>query len=84
MKLNPNTGALSTSRGLDRETKANYNLKVVATDHGSPPLSATVTVNLKVLDVNDNSPVFKRNSYNVEVSEDAAEGFQVLQVSQIL
>ncbi|XP_015235254.1 PREDICTED: protocadherin-16-like [Cyprinodon variegatus] len=81
LQLHPNTGALSTSRGLDRETKANYNLKVVATDHGSPPLSATVTVNLKVLDVNDNSPVFKRNSYNVEVSEDAAKGFQVLQVS---
>ncbi|KAM4546524.1 protocadherin-16 [Fundulus diaphanus] len=80
-QLNPNTGALSTSRGLDRETKAGYILEVVAMDRGSPPLSATVKVEVKVLDVNDNSPVFKKNSYTVEVSEDAAEGFQVLQVS---
>uniref|UniRef100_A0A3Q2QUY0 Protocadherin-16 n=1 Tax=Fundulus heteroclitus TaxID=8078 RepID=A0A3Q2QUY0_FUNHE len=80
-QLHPNTGALSTSRGLDRETKAGYILEVVAMDRGSPPLSATVKVEVKVLDVNDNSPVFKKNSYTVEVSEDAAEGFQVLQVS---
>lgn len=56
---------------------------MVAKDRGSPPLSATATVRVKVLDVNDNSPVFKRNSYNTEVSEDAAEGFQVLQVRQM-
>ncbi|MED6290165.1 hypothetical protein CHARACLAT_010303 [Characodon lateralis] len=80
-KLHSSTGALSTSRGLDRETKAEYNLKVVAMDRGSPTLSATVTVKVKVLDINDNSPVFKKTSYTVEVSEDAAESFQVLQVS---
>uniref|UniRef100_A0A8C5GTZ0 Protocadherin-16 n=1 Tax=Gouania willdenowi TaxID=441366 RepID=A0A8C5GTZ0_GOUWI len=79
--LNPSTGALSTSRGLDRETRADYALEVVATDRGSPTLSATVTVEVRVLDVNDNSPVFSRSSYSVEVSEDAAEGYQVLEVS---
>ncbi len=35
-----------------------------------------------MLDVNDNSPVFSRSSYSVEVSEDAAEGTQVLEVSR--
>ncbi|XP_043995914.1 protocadherin-16-like isoform X1 [Gambusia affinis] len=80
-QLHPSTGALSTSRGLDRETVAEYTLEVVAKDRGSTPLSATATVRVKVLDVNDNSPVFKRNSYNTEVSENAAEGFQVLKVS---
>jgi len=35
-----------------------------------------------VLDVNDNSPVFNRSSYAVEVSEDAAEGTKVLGVSR--
>ncbi|XP_040006119.1 protocadherin-16 isoform X2 [Xiphias gladius] len=80
-QLHTGTGALSTSRGLDRETRAEYTLEVVATDRGSPILSTTVTVEVKVLDVNDNSPVFSRSSYSVEVSEDAAEGTQVLDVS---
>lgn len=53
---------------------------MVATDHGSPALSTTVTVEVRVLDVNDNSPVFSKSSYSVEVSEDAAEGFKVLEV----
>ncbi|XP_035482204.2 protocadherin-16 [Scophthalmus maximus] len=80
-QLHAGTGALSTSRGLDRETKADYTLEVVATDRGSPALSTTATVEVKVLDVNDNSPVFGRSSYSVEVSEDAAEGTPVLEVS---
>uniref|UniRef100_A0A671WKU3 Protocadherin-16 n=1 Tax=Sparus aurata TaxID=8175 RepID=A0A671WKU3_SPAAU len=81
--LHTSTGALSTSRGLDRETKAEYTLEIVATDRGSPALSTTVTVEIKVLDVNDNSPVFSKSSYTVEVSEDAAEGYKVLEVSAV-
>ncbi|KAK2828340.1 hypothetical protein Q5P01_019374 [Channa striata] len=80
-QLHTTTGALSTSRGLDRETKAKYSLEVVATDRGTPALSSTVTVEVVVLDVNDNSPVFSKSSYSVEVSEAAAEGTQVLEVS---
>uniref|UniRef100_A0A4W6FUB5 Protocadherin-16 n=1 Tax=Lates calcarifer TaxID=8187 RepID=A0A4W6FUB5_LATCA len=82
-QLGTSTGALSTSRTLDRETRAEYTLEVVATDRGSPALSTTVTVQVKVLDVNDNSPIFSRSSYSVEVSEDAAEGTQVLEVTAI-
>lgn len=78
--LHPSTGALSTSRGLDRETRAEHTLEVVATDRGSPALSATVTVQVQVMDVNDNSPVFRKSSYSVEVSEDAVEGSRVLEV----
>ncbi|XP_005472325.1 protocadherin-16 [Oreochromis niloticus] len=80
-QLHASTGALSTSRGLDRETHAKYTLEVVATDRGSPALSATVTVEVNVLDVNDNNPVFSKSSYSVEISEDATEGAQVLEVS---
>lgn len=61
--------------------RAEYTLEVVAVDRGSPALSTTVTVEIKVLDVNDNSPVFSKSSYSVEVSEDAAEGSKVLQVN---
>lgn len=78
-QLHTSTGALSTSRMLDREKRAQYTLEVVATDRGSPALSASVTVEVAVLDVNDNSPVFSKNSYSVDVSEDAAEGYQILE-----
>lgn len=50
-------------------------------DRGSPALSTAVTVEIKVLDVNDNSPVFSKSSYSVDMSEDAVEGSQVLQAS---
>uniref|UniRef100_A0A665V6F0 Protocadherin-16 n=1 Tax=Echeneis naucrates TaxID=173247 RepID=A0A665V6F0_ECHNA len=79
--LEASTGALFTSRSLDREKTAEYTLEVVAADQGSPALSTTVTVEVKVLDINDNSPVFGRSSYSVEVSEDASEGTLVLEVS---
>ncbi|XP_037124749.1 protocadherin-16-like isoform X1 [Syngnathus acus] len=79
--LHASTGTLSTRRGLDRETKAEYTLEVTATDRGAPPLSTAVTVEVRVLDVNDNSPVFGRSTYTTDVSEDAAEGSQVLAVT---
>lgn len=38
--------------------KAQYNISAVATDQGYPPLSSTAHVNVEVLDVNDNPPIF--------------------------
>lgn len=38
-----------------------------ATDSGSPPLSASVSVNITVLDVNDNAPMFD-DTVNTRVS----------------
>lgn len=77
-RLDGFSGALSTSRPLDREQKNSYSLKVVVQDHGSPSLSSTATVEISVLDVNDNSPKFGSSSYTVDVSEDAAVGLVVL------
>lgn len=53
---------------------------MVALDHGSPSLSTTVTVEVQLLDVNDNSPVFSSSSYSVDITEAANEGSQVLEV----
>ncbi|KAK0133503.1 Protocadherin-16 [Merluccius polli] len=80
-KIHAGTGALSTSQPLDREAMERYSLEVVAVDTGSPALSTTVTVEVNVMDVNDNSPVFGSSSYSVDVSEDIAQGAQVLQVT---
>lgn len=49
-------GVVTVGRLLDRETVASYELVVVATDRGSPALSGSVTISLRLLDVNDNGP----------------------------
>lgn len=43
---------------LDRETKDTYNLMIVATDTGN--LSSEASLTIRVADLNDNVPVFKR------------------------
>ncbi|NXX82824.1 PCDGJ protein, partial [Urocolius indicus] len=46
--------ALVTSDVLDREQVAKYNVTVQARDEGSPALSVSKTLLVRVLDVNDN------------------------------
>lgn len=65
---------------LDREEMANYTLAVVATDKGQPPLSSTMEVTMVVLDVNDNTPSFSQNIYDIDIEENMLSGTDVLQV----
>ncbi|KAJ7421755.1 hypothetical protein WISP_41297 [Willisornis vidua] len=78
--LDPISGVLSTTRALDREQVASYSLTVVVQDHGSPPRSATMSVSVQVLDLNDNAPSFAQATYTVEVPEDLPVGALVLQL----
>ena len=58
------------TKPVDRETMPpNYNITVIASDKGSPPKTATVTIPVRVQDVNDNEPVFEHSVYSVNVSE---------------
>ncbi|CAJ0966242.1 unnamed protein product [Ranitomeya imitator] len=65
---------------LDRESQAAYTLELVATDGGSPPRSGSALVNIRVLDFNDNSPVFERSAVTVELPEDAPVGSLLLEL----
>lgn len=78
--LDPVSGVLSTAHALDREQIASYSLIVVVQDHGSPPRSATMSVTVQVLDLNDNAPSFAQATYMVEVPEDLPVGDLVLQL----
>ncbi|NXH20413.1 PCDGA protein, partial [Bucco capensis] len=69
-----------TSRELDREEVSEYNVTVRASDGGSPPLWSSAVLWLRVLDMNDNAPVFEQESYSVRVSENNAVGALVLTV----
>ncbi|KAI4877130.1 hypothetical protein NFI96_026473, partial [Prochilodus magdalenae] len=65
---------------LDRELEDAYTLLVTASDGGSPPKSGSVTVHVKILDSNDNSPQFEHSSLKVELQEDAPVGFLLVKV----
>ncbi|KAL6481521.1 hypothetical protein MHYP_G00096010 [Metynnis hypsauchen] len=68
---------------LDRETQASFVLELAATDGGNPPRSGTTKINVKVKDYNDNSPVFDRNHFSIEIPEDAPVGFLLLDLNAV-
>lgn len=53
------SGVLFVARPLDRERVPQHQLVVIATDHGVPELTGSATVQLPLLDVNDNGPEFE-------------------------
>ncbi|KAI9999663.1 hypothetical protein NQD34_018236 [Periophthalmus magnuspinnatus] len=59
---------------LDRESTPQYNISITAIDEGSPPLTSTSLITVRVSDVNDNSPVFTESLVNVYLKENSAVG----------
>jgi protocadherin Fat 1/2/3 len=80
-QMDTKTGVISISEQLDYERAKDYFLTIQAIDGGIPPLTNHATVNITVLDSNDNPPVFSQTSYRASVREDAKRGEKVLQVS---
>ncbi|XP_030251881.1 protocadherin alpha-2-like isoform X15 [Sparus aurata] len=92
-KLNPNdhfsldiqnSGEQSVSaelvlqKALDREKQAFIELTLTAIDGGKPPKTGTLQIQVNVLDVNDNSPLFSKSLYKVQVVENANIGTTLL------
>ncbi|XP_023184216.1 protocadherin gamma-A4-like isoform X28 [Xiphophorus maculatus] len=73
--------SLVTTGQLDRELVSDYNITIIATDEGSPPLSSSKTIQLSVADINDNPPVFEEQSYCAYVSENNKPGSSLCTVS---
>uniref|UniRef100_A0A3B1IFK0 Cadherin domain-containing protein n=1 Tax=Astyanax mexicanus TaxID=7994 RepID=A0A3B1IFK0_ASTMX len=79
MNLNSLTGELYCLQSFDYEDTKQIQFKVQATDSGTPPLSSNVTVNVFILDENDNRPVILSpysetgsvNTENIPYSADA-------------
>ncbi|XP_076252739.1 cadherin-related tumor suppressor fat isoform X2 [Rhynchophorus ferrugineus] len=74
-------GVLRVAGNIDRELKNNYSLMVIAKDRGDPPKSTNMSLLVRVLDENDNSPVFDPKQYSASIAENASIGAMVLQVS---
>ncbi|XP_056235237.1 uncharacterized protein LOC130171316 [Seriola aureovittata] len=78
--VDPQTGVLRTAvPDMDRETQDEYLVVLQAKDMGGHlgGLSGTTTVTVKLSDVNDNPPHFRRSAWSFSVSELAAPGVEV-------
>ncbi|XP_066572820.1 protocadherin gamma-A11 isoform X8 [Amia ocellicauda] len=71
---------LVTDSVLDREKVSEYNITITAADSGSPALSSSTTLHLKVSDVNDNAPVFDQGTYTTYISENNSPGLSIFAV----
>ncbi|XP_025754797.1 protocadherin gamma-C3-like [Oreochromis niloticus] len=66
---------------LDREKVSRLSLKLIAVDGGNPQRSGTANIDINVLDVNDNAPVFNQSVYKATVIENAAKGTNIVTVN---
>uniref|UniRef100_A0A8C6KJ02 Cadherin domain-containing protein n=1 Tax=Nothobranchius furzeri TaxID=105023 RepID=A0A8C6KJ02_NOTFU len=78
--LDPETGLLSTTVSLDRETVPMLNLTVEAAEVNEPLHKDRATVIITVLDRNDNAPRFTQ-VFLAEVPEDALVGQAVVRLT---
>lgn len=65
---------LVLKKALDREARAEHVLKIIGIDGGSPARSGTAAIHVRVLDANDNVPVFSQRVYKASVMENSAPG----------
>ncbi|XP_057179396.1 cadherin-20 [Triplophysa rosa] len=75
-RINPSNGTVYVAEPLDRETAAWHNLTITAREIKDGQLFSTVSVLIKVLDVNDNVPTLSKD-YQLYVCEDTQAGENV-------
>ena len=79
--IHEDTGLITTSGVIDREQNNIFRFSVLAKDSGDPALTGTTTVQIEVLNLNDNPPTFLESSYHGTVSEDDSHGTSILFVT---
>ncbi|KAI1903062.1 hypothetical protein AGOR_G00023320 [Albula goreensis] len=72
---------LVLEKPLDREKQSHYSYVITALDGGDPPKFDTVTLNIKVIDSNDNNPVFDQAVYTVKVMENSPNNTLVIDLN---
>uniref|UniRef100_H2RTB2 Protocadherin 2 alpha b 1 n=1 Tax=Takifugu rubripes TaxID=31033 RepID=H2RTB2_TAKRU len=72
---------LILQKALDREAIKEHRLMLTAVDGGRPAKSGTMEIIIRVLDVNDNSPVFTKDVYTASLNENSPPGTLVIRVN---
>lgn len=81
--IDSNTGEIALLRNLDYEREKVHELRVFATDKGSPPRTGDTLVFVSVLDTNDNPPSFEETEYTFQLSTEATRGQMVGKVRAV-
>ena len=76
--INSTTGEITTLRMFDREVNERYTFLVIATDMGSPPLTATSLVTVTIGDINDQPPFFSDSVYIIDIDNLSPPGTQLI------
>ncbi|XP_048884543.1 protocadherin alpha-C2-like isoform X10 [Brienomyrus brachyistius] len=82
-KSSENDFTLVVSEFLDREKVPEYDITLIVTDRGTPPLSDNETITLEILDINDNPPQFPKSFYTIPVMENNAPGSLLSSVAAV-
>lgn len=79
------TGLLKIAVPLDREQQSRYNLEAHVQDREKNDWECVSKVEITILDINDNAPLFVSNSNNntASLSEDAQIGTIVIKMHAI-
>lgn len=72
--IDPSSGVIRTNKGLDRESIAVYHLIAIAADRGTPTLSSSVEVQIRLNDINDSPPTFASDKLTMYVPENSPVG----------
>ncbi|MEE6511417.1 hypothetical protein FKM82_017904, partial [Ascaphus truei] len=72
---------LVLEKPLDREQQALHRYVLTAVDGGMPQRTGTALLSIKVLDSNDNVPVFDQTVYSVSLQENSLPGTLVIQLN---
>ena len=65
------SGIIRTTKLIDREQVAKYDLVVVAVDRGTPELSTSVPVTIVLDDINDSPPAFESQRIRLFIEENS-------------
>ncbi len=68
-RIDPSSGVLYTNAIFDYETENEFRIEVSVADHGDPPRTTTSYVLVRVVDENDQAPVFSTQTYKFRVLE---------------
>ncbi|KAG8579372.1 hypothetical protein GDO81_010845 [Engystomops pustulosus] len=66
---------------LDREKQSSCKLILTASDGGKPPKTGTAIIRITVQDVNDNFPVFAKDTFQIRLPENPPIGSLVIQLN---
>ena len=72
--LFPGEFKLETTAALDRESTAEYEIKITCHDLGTPALTSSAVIKITVLDENDNAPMFSKQTYTATMHENNVAG----------